>query len=170
MSTFAPILALALLASAGSAYKYGKEFEAKAKIAKDAEVLARTNLEAAEIALAEVGALSESKSGDLQGRNLELAHGVATLMALAKGNGIKVGAIGSASLGNSGAKSIESIFTSVPMTDGKLHRTDVLMKANYQSYDGFRNFFDEIRKRGMAVQSVTVRNSYFEATVRFMGT
>ncbi len=132
-------------------------------------MLARTNLEAAEIALAEVQALPESGSHGVREKNMELAHGVAVLMALAKGNGIKVGAIGSASLGNSGAKSIDSIFTAVPMTDGKLHRTDVLMKANYQSYDGFRKFFEEIRKNGMAVQSVTVRNSYFEATVRFMG-
>lgn len=159
-----------MLASAGSAYKYGKEFEAKTKTAKDAEALARADKEMAEVALAEVIALPESKLRKTRGKNTALAHGVASLMSLAKENGIKIGAIGSAALGNSGAKSIESIFTEVPMTNGKLHKTDVLMKANYQSYEGFRNFFEEVSKSGMAVQSVVVRNSYFEATIRFMGT
>lgn len=158
-----------MLASAGSAYKYGQEFHVKARAAKDAEGVARTEKEVAEVALGEVRALRAEQQRDTTDKNAELARGVAYLMALAKENGIKIGSIGSNGLSGSGSKPFESIFAPVPLTDGKLHKADILLKAQYGSYDGFLKFFEEVRSSGMAIQSVTVRSSNFEASIRVMG-
>lgn len=168
-STFAPILALALLASAGSAYKYGKEFEAKTKVAKDAEGVARAELDATEVALAEVRALSFKRKHETRNRNLELAQGVAALMTMAKKNGIKIGAIGSSGAAGANTTPMESVFSPVPMTDGKVQRADVVLKADYETYEGFLRFFEEVRSSGMAIQSVTIKNSTFDSVIRVMG-
>lgn len=158
-----------MLASAGSAYKYGKEFEAKAKAAKDAEGLARTELEATEVALAEVRAIPTEHKHETRNRNIELAQGVAALMTMGKKHGIKIGALGSSATAGANATPMESIFSPVPMTDGKVQRADVMLKADYETYDGFLKFFEEVRSSGMSIQSVTIKNSSFDAVIRMMG-
>lgn len=133
------------------------------------EGVARTNMEVAEIALSEVQALEMGPAQVKMEKNAELAQGVASIMTLAVENGIKISNVGTTGSGPQGAKAIETIFTTVPLTAGKLHRADINVKGEYKSYEGFQAFFEQLRRRGVAVQSVNVRRSFFEATIRFMG-
>lgn len=133
-------------------------------------------MEMADIALASVqGMLPPSgfgvRSASPVQKDLALADGVASLMTLAELNGIKVASLSSAQPGAAGGtgKPISGLFAVVPMSGDRLYRADLVVKAEYKDYDGFRQFFSDLARAGVATQAVAVKKTSFEATLRFYG-
>lgn len=175
LNTLAPFLALILLGLAGSAFKYGEEFQTKAKFAASEEETARLDMEMAEVALGEIQRLpvppvETDGSSTALPKDLALANGVGAMMALAEPSGVKIASISSVG-GQTEASGtpVGSLFAAVPMTGERLFRADVSIKAEYKDFDGFRRFFSGLALSGVSVQAVAIRKTSFEATLRFFG-
>lgn len=112
----------------------------------------------------------EGDAPKLEQKDVALASGVGSAMALAVAHGVKIASVVSLTdQAVANAKPVSSLFAPVAMSGGRLFKADILIKGGYKDYDGFRRFFSGLSQRGVSVQSVSVKKTSFEATLRLYG-